>query len=655
MAEISTPNEMVPVRAPVTNITDLCTQCLLTVFSHLDVVDLANLVEANIARKLGKRNWKRLHYQQSIVTAFKIKVRMNVWKTSVRADARYAPKDIKMLRNFGREIEALFVHCRVNYYKYNGTGFDERQNRRYERALEDAIVDNCSKTLTEIRFDSCNKDTMKELDRPFKNVESVQFDNCHLGSALGQLKKWFPKMTELYFTNTYVFDAKCIHQHFPHLESLTVMNPTQGGTEKGKMIFSNSNLEAFAQLNPKLETLNIGHDDVDEPNGDGSNAIIVDWNLMTSISKNFRLKELKLNLERFRFEHSWQSTVALDSMITLDIECFNGHYLDTIQITSAQLNELKLKIDLLGDNTQIDYEAIATFVIRVTPKQLRIISEWKTFAMENDQIVKMIQLLPQLAELSVKCEWDNSIPDAVMNLLVNGIRGAMQKFVGTFCFDGDEKGNPSSVYLQMRQVFREKIIRNHLVAKGWSYEFDYIDDEDCKRICGESISQKNCTWCLEPDFGDKPRCFQPDLSNSDSCPEEYMYSPDNEQTIIVAKQSTNDTSGFSVPQIYPQRINLRLGPNEAIRLNVRFTQNDTLLLVLSGLSITRHAFNMVIRSKLPHSDGLRAGDVLNFNAEVIVTECPPDPKDWFQTFQIYPVGINESLTVDLEMRCSCPL
>lgn len=53
-------------------------------------------------------------------------------------------------------------------------------------------------------------------------------------------------------------------------------------------------------------------------------------------------------------------------------------------------------------------------------------------------------------------------------------------------------------------------------------------------------------------------------------------------------------------------------------------------------------------------DELRVGDVVSFSAEIVVTECPQNPKDWLQTFQIYPVGINESLTVDLEMLCGCP-
>lgn len=53
-------------------------------------------------------------------------------------------------------------------------------------------------------------------------------------------------------------------------------------------------------------------------------------------------------------------------------------------------------------------------------------------------------------------------------------------------------------------------------------------------------------------------------------------------------------------------------------------------------------------------DGLKVGTVVNFQAEILVTSCPPNRKDWKQKFQIYPVGINESLTVELTMQCDCP-
>lgn len=52
-------------------------------------------------------------------------------------------------------------------------------------------------------------------------------------------------------------------------------------------------------------------------------------------------------------------------------------------------------------------------------------------------------------------------------------------------------------------------------------------------------------------------------------------------------------------------------------------------------------------------NGLRVGNTVEFIAEITVQQCPSDPKDWKQTFQIYPVGLNESMTVDLELLCDC--
>lgn len=44
---------------------------------------------------------------------------------------------------------------------------------------------------------------------------------------------------------------------------------------------------------------------------------------------------------------------------------------------------------------------------------------------------------------------------------------------------------------------------------------------------------------------------------------------------------------------------------------------------------------------------------VTFEANIEVVKCPKDPKEWNQTFQIYPVGLNEALTIHLEMICDC--
>ncbi|XP_034949317.1 integrin beta-PS [Chelonus insularis] len=52
-------------------------------------------------------------------------------------------------------------------------------------------------------------------------------------------------------------------------------------------------------------------------------------------------------------------------------------------------------------------------------------------------------------------------------------------------------------------------------------------------------------------------------------------------------------------------------------------------------------------------DGLKVGTKVEFIAEIEVTSCPANRSEWKQKFDIYPVGINETLTVNLEMLCDC--
>jgi protocadherin alpha len=51
--------------------------------------------------------------------------------------------------------------------------------------------------------------------------------------------------------------------------------------------------------------------------------------------------------------------------------------------------------------------------------------------------------------------------------------------------------------------------------------------------------------------------------------------------------------------------------------------------------------------------GLRVGDTVTFEAKIEVTSCPRNPNEWNQTIQIYPVGLNDALIIDLEMICEC--
>lgn len=52
-------------------------------------------------------------------------------------------------------------------------------------------------------------------------------------------------------------------------------------------------------------------------------------------------------------------------------------------------------------------------------------------------------------------------------------------------------------------------------------------------------------------------------------------------------------------------------------------------------------------------DGLKVGQLVEFDIEVELLSCPISKDEWQSRFYIYPVGVNENLTVQVEMLCDC--
>lgn len=76
----------------------------------------------------------------------------------------------------------------------------------------------------------------------------------------------------------------------------------------------------------------------------------------------------------------------------------------------------------------------------------------------------------------------------------------------------------------VQSQFPEKLVQNPCVSKT---------------TCRDCIQTKSCAWCLQPDFGDKPRCFQPSLSPfAGGCPEEYTWNPDHEERLLIHDELT---------------------------------------------------------------------------------------------------------------------
>lgn len=59
------------------------------------------------------------------------------------------------------------------------------------------------------------------------------------------------------------------------------------------------------------------------------------------------------------------------------------------------------------------------------------------------------------------------------------------------------------------------------------------------------------------------------------------------------------------------------------------------------------------RKRTSECEGLKVGNSVNFEASIEIKKCPKNKADWNQTIQIYPVGLNEALVIDLEIICEC--
>lgn len=51
--------------------------------------------------------------------------------------------------------------------------------------------------------------------------------------------------------------------------------------------------------------------------------------------------------------------------------------------------------------------------------------------------------------------------------------------------------------------------------------------------------------------------------------------------------------------------------------------------------------------------GLKVGSTVSFDIDVEVKSCPKRASEYNQTIQVYPVGLNEALLIDLEILCEC--
>ncbi|BFZ01848.1 hypothetical protein BsWGS_04887 [Bradybaena similaris] len=116
------------------------------------------------------------------------------------------------------------------------------------------------------------------------------------------------------------------------------------------------------------------------------------------------------------------------------------------------------------------------------------------------------------------------------------------------------------------------------------------------------------------------------------------------QSIVELLASPNDTSNRNIKEIIEKKYREMVSEVEITHTKVR------------GVDVEIRATSAICQEKGTNKcKGLQIGTKVDFDVEVKVTECPPNPKDRIKEIVIYPESLrNDRMVLEIEMLCECP-
>lgn len=179
-------------------VTDLIDDCLIDIFSLLDIKDLVNVVQVNIRfRDIGRSVFSKNNKWIDILSAFE--------------ETKNAQNAFTMTKNLLERFGDVIV----------GTGFDYTvvKKKAMRKNVHDLIIKHCSDTLEEINFLGIN-DSLK-FTKPFPNVKSLYFYDGGFHHSMSEISTFFPNVEKISLNNV---EGLSWHwgfnnQHIPSLQS----------------------------------------------------------------------------------------------------------------------------------------------------------------------------------------------------------------------------------------------------------------------------------------------------------------------------------------------------------------------------------------------------------------------------------------------------
>lgn len=209
---------------------------LESIFQWLNLKDLLTMAQVNtrfhqhihsfIARKYAK-DW------------IEISLDLYDWEVDTNVfQLREMKLIIPFLRYFGHSISNLIV-------RFDAMGSSQ------SLAIEKSILKYCN-GLKQLNLLLCRKGAFDSIKKPFKQLEVLNFTECHLG-LISQFNKWFPKLRHLAIKCPIVADKTCIEVRLPLLEHLDV----KSGSKYDE--FCRGNIYESIRLNPQLRSIRVNN------------------------------------------------------------------------------------------------------------------------------------------------------------------------------------------------------------------------------------------------------------------------------------------------------------------------------------------------------------------------------------------------------------
>lgn len=209
-------------------IIDLNDDCLEVILMNLNLKQLFDIicVHSRFLTACRRVFLKKFRHKEIVISAYQTK----------------HPDYANILYLMGDVISTV----RVTYDQCeNGQDFGNFNNNK----IHEAIISYCSETLTEITFNHIHP-TMA-TNKPFSNLNNLNFNQGCVGHTMTEFNKWFPKLNSLQFFFCKIVNTHCIEQSFSNLEHFTVAHQS----------FTFENLCTFLDLNQQLKTFTVYHSD----------------------------------------------------------------------------------------------------------------------------------------------------------------------------------------------------------------------------------------------------------------------------------------------------------------------------------------------------------------------------------------------------------